>query len=1719
MKIPQYIILLFLCIVANIGFCQNCLDYDPIDDPICSSCAPLPWSGIVGTEEIDDISQFSSCTVVPVESPSGGTFVGLNVFPSISEGLTYTWTGLTPGTEYVFVMWWVSLTCNLPFNDCCADLWIVADGVDYIYSAVDDWTLVDICIEAQTSSITIDIQGISGGTEGYLLLDDASCSDSNSNCCALQIETPDDFETCPNEATEIIGTFQGESGSVDFEWTSDPPNGINFLDDTTIENPTFEYTTTDENFAGTSFIFTFSGEDDACPAADEIEIEVLGFESVSFDFEDAPLCSNDGEFELPQISNEGINGTWDITAVLPSDFPGQQLSFMFTPIDGEVDCPIASTHLLEIQEFLEPSFDFPLEYCRGNTDIVELPQTSLEGIEGSWNFIEIDIDLFPDGITDITFTPDNLFCQGTVTLQLDIFSGQDLDFNLPLEYCSTDGILDFPNTSDDGVDGTWSYSQLDLFNNLGVNTNIFTAFDNGVDCYNEYEYTFTVIEELNPSFSFNTNLCIDDDPLVLPASSDEGYLGTWSTPTIDPVAGNTSSTWTADPGQSDCITELSINFQIDPLVIPSFTLPTDYCIDDGIFIFPTSSDEGIQGNWSIDSFDPITFGNNQVVSTFTPLDDFCAQPLDWTINILPSQNINFDLPSEFCTTDGILTFPTTTTDGIDGIWTYNQLDLATNSGTNSNTFTPIDNGIDCSTEFEFTFEVIQELNPSFSFNSNLCSDDDPITLPTSSDEGYLGTWSTPTIDPIAGNTSSTWTAEPGQSDCITELTISFQVDQAISPIFNLPIEYCINNGTFAFPLSSNEGIQGTWSINSFDPLTIGTSQVSSIFTPLDNSCALPVEWTINIIQAQSPDFDLPLTICESEPAFTLPTSSLNNLNGTWTVTEINPAGMAGNTISASFIPATGCSIIYEYNIDVVSATPTSFNLPDYLCWNNQDLILPTISLENIPGTWSQDVLEIEENLGNTVQVLFTPDGAACYTTTVAEIFIVDEIIKSFAVSDPSDCTVTDGSIIIQDPEAGEEYSIDNGVTWQANGNFSNLNGGNYTIQVRRSPYLDCISEFQFIINSADAPLLNGITTIHIDNCSSANGEINIQASGTSLEYSIDGGATWSTSNDYFNLSAGIYDIAIREEGTFDCLVEGSAEILAFPETNIDQVIEMNVTDCDSENGGIQIIALGQNLEYSIDGGINWSPNNNFTNLPFGEYEIIVRSRDAADCIDTDAVILSAPETVVIELVSLQDPNDCEPESGSILVEASGTNLEYSIDNGQNWQDTPLFENLTAGVYLIIVRNSLLDSCLDESTETLSSIQSNLDAPVFMAENTSACDLSDGSIEFELLDPEIEYSIDGGDTWSESNLFENLEAGIYDLQIRKNNAQDCIGENIAIIEQPACPCPDLDVSFEISQADCNNPEAASIEIISVTGMNSPGYSLSWSNGLQDETISSLSEGWYVVEINYDQNCIWLDSVYIEPVEVFNSEVIIPTAFCENENNGFVQFTNISGGTAPYNIIYEQEVYSDVDIITDLGAGVHDFILEDDNGCQFFYTVEFEASYDFITTLPDTIAVNLGDQIILDPGFDPIAIDSFEWNNNPQILNPGAFVAEISPDESGLFTLIVYVESCQYQLDIYLELQNPDIFIANVFTPNGDGDNDEFYPLSTSGSSVEIIEFSIFDRWGNLIFNSEAKTLDDPAIIWDGRFDGSKVNPGVYVYKLEYIDDQKPNKLVGTVTVIE
>jgi gliding motility-associated-like protein len=91
-----------------------------------------------------------------------------------------------------------------------------------------------------------------------------------------------------------------------------------------------------------------------------------------------------------------------------------------------------------------------------------------------------------------------------------------------------------------------------------------------------------------------------------------------------------------------------------------------------------------------------------------------------------------------------------------------------------------------------------------------------------------------------------------------------------------------------------------------------------------------------------------------------------------------------------------------------------------------------------------------------------------------------------------------------------------------------------------------------------------------------------------------------------------------------------------------------------------------------------------------------------------------------------------------------------------------------------------------------------------------------------------------------------------------------------------------------------------------------------------------------------------------------------------------------------------------------------------------------------------------------------------------------------------------------------------FIPNAFTPNEDGDNDIFLPVSPN---LDVYDFRIYNRWGQLLFISK-----DASVGWDGRNEhGNMAETGTYIWEISYTevsDDQEPieKQLNGTINLM-
>ncbi|MDB4089417.1 gliding motility-associated C-terminal domain-containing protein, partial [Flavobacteriales bacterium] len=137
-------------------------------------------------------------------------------------------------------------------------------------------------------------------------------------------------------------------------------------------------------------------------------------------------------------------------------------------------------------------------------------------------------------------------------------------------------------------------------------------------------------------------------------------------------------------------------------------------------------------------------------------------------------------------------------------------------------------------------------------------------------------------------------------------------------------------------------------------------------------------------------------------------------------------------------------------------------------------------------------------------------------------------------------------------------------------------------------------------------------------------------------------------------------------------------------------------------------------------------------------------------------------------------------------------------------------------------------------------------------------------------------------------------------------------------------------------------------------------------------------------------------------------------------------------------------------------------------------------------------------------------NYTWSN-------GEITEDLTAIKEGIYTLsVVDVNGCSSSETMsIINVSNPDcdysIFVPNVFSPDGNGENDV---LKVEGNGIETIEFSIFNRWGNLIFSTTSADVG-----WDGSFKGQPVNQGAFVCFVRgtFVDGNEFEEK-GTVTVI-
>jgi gliding motility-associated-like protein len=217
-------------------------------------------------------------------------------------------------------------------------------------------------------------------------------------------------------------------------------------------------------------------------------------------------------------------------------------------------------------------------------------------------------------------------------------------------------------------------------------------------------------------------------------------------------------------------------------------------------------------------------------------------------------------------------------------------------------------------------------------------------------------------------------------------------------------------------------------------------------------------------------------------------------------------------------------------------------------------------------------------------------------------------------------------------------------------------------------------------------------------------------------------------------------------------------------------------------------------------------------------------------------------------------------------------------------------------------------------------------------------------------------------------------------------------------------------------------------------------------------------------------------------------------------------DVTGGLPTYEFSLNDSLFKDVSlsgIFSNLeGRRNHTIWVRDKAGCvdsastyiKGFPTLNLDAGRDR--------EIDLGDSTHTFVTTNAYKLLNLKWTPSNSVSCDTCQEVYLQPLETTAYTVrATGPEGCTEKTNITVRVSsNRKIFVPNIFSPNDDGNNDFFYPYA--GKNIKQINtFRVFNRWGEMVFESRDFQPDSPNAGWDGRYKGERLSPDVYVWSME------------------
>lgn len=736
---------------------------------------------------------------------------------------------------------------------------------------------------------------------------------------------------------------------------------------------------------------------------------------------------------------------------------------------------------------------------------------------------------------------------------------------------------------------------------------------------------------------------------------------------------------------------------------------------------------------------------------------------------------------------------------------------------------------------------------------------------------------------------------------------------------------------------------------------------------------------------------------------------------------------------------------------------------------------------------------------------------------------------SLVVTDADNCTVTATATVSQPTQLvanatntnvscfggnnGTALASSTGGTgsatylWSNGANTASITGlavGNYTVTATDGN--SCTASSSVTVTEPQLLTLSA-TPANVSCFSGSNGTVTTATTGGTGNK----GYLWNTGATAVNLTgttAGSYTVTVTDANS--CTASASATVTEPTQLTMQEVVT-NVTCYGGTNGSVNITVGGGS------GGYNylWNTTAQFEDLTgVGSGQYAVTATDANNCSITGTFIINQPTQITLGQPVIANVNCFGGNDGAVQVTPTGGTGSYTYTWNTVSGPNPK-TGLMQGTYNVVVTDSF--NCTAATTVNVT--EPTLFTTSAIPQPATCFDGYNGGVASYPVGGTPPYEFLWSDPMGQTT--QNaiaLHSGTY--SVLSTDANGCTATATALVTAPT------DMTFNLFETAvlCPGDENGKIRVVAQGGNPPYNYSATQDGSnfvtSTDSLIIGLAVGYYSVIVSDNNGCTKVDTAFVPDAQadVFVVDSVSTSCYGSQYQDGSLHIE----GTTIANMAYQYSVDgSPLQYSPDfyfLGAGPHQVTTVNGFGCTTNFTAIVPEPVDAtVDVLPADSTVQLGDIIQLFSTFGPYAdsaVVSYQWSPAEGLSCmdcPNPQVNTYARQNSYTLT-VVYNNNCVATATALISVEGePEVFIPNSFTPNGDGNNDLF---QVYGNHIAQLEMDVFNRWGEKVcsFTSQYDS-------WDGTYKTQLQEPGVYVYNvaITYLNGKKLNR-TGSITLV-